>query len=144
MKSTVLFFIGLVIATAASAAPVTVFTAAAPDQTAAHFKGKKQFAFEARPDGQFKAPKVSKWARLDVPASIRAEAKPHNVRVGAIVSAKGRVLAAAIVSSDCAELEGAALAFAEALEFTPATIDGRPICYFCIVPVSYQFGGDVK
>lgn len=144
MKPAILVILGLVIASSAYAAQLTVFTAIAPDQTAAHFKGKKTFVFEALPNGQFKAPKVSKWARLDIPASIRAEAKPHNVEVGAIVSAKGRVLAAAVVSSDCAALEGPAKAFAKDLEFTPATVDGKPICYFCIVPVSYRFEGETK
>ena len=120
-------------------APVTVFTRGGIEQIASYFKTKGRFIFEPVSGGTFKAPDVSKWAILRVPKSIRGERKEHNVSVGVILSDKGKVLAQAVVSSDCKDLEEPAIEFVKQLEFNPAKVDGKAICYYCVIPVGYKY-----
>ena len=123
----------------ASAAPLKVHTGGAIDQIAPKLAGKGEFELVAVPAGELRKPMVTKYAHLAVPASIKMETKEHNVQVGVVLSAEGKVLATCVVASDCPELARAAEQQMRQTQFSPATVNGEPIPFFFVFPVSYQY-----
>jgi len=138
-----LIFLGLVstaLAAGSPAAPVEVFTSGVVESTAERFTdAKTKFTFTSLPAGEFKKPEVIQYVMLDVPYSIRSERSDHSVDVGVILSDQGKVLATCTVSSNCKALEGAAQKYATAIKIRPASLNGRPVNFFLILPVSYKY-----
>ena len=124
----------------AHAAPIEVFTRGEAADTAKRFvDAKSSYSFVSLPAGEFKSPVVVQYASLDVPESIKWERSEQKVEVGAIVSDQGKVVATCIVSSNCKALETAARNLATAFRFRPASLNGKPVNFYVIMPVSYQY-----
>ncbi len=135
-----LLFLALLIAPAlVSASPLKVYSSSSVETFAGKLAAQGQFEFADVPAGTFQKPAVTKWAKLDVPSSIKKEAKEHNVQVGVVLSAEGKVLATCIVSSDCVALEAAAEKQVRKLQFSPAKIDDVAVPFFVVYPVSYRY-----
>jgi hypothetical protein len=121
-----------------SAAPLKVFTGGSVETIAGKLAGKGEFEFAPTPSG-FAKPGVSRYATLEVPKSIRSESREHNVQVGVVLSAKGKVLATCIMASDCPELESPAERQVHEMGFVPAKVDGVAVASFLVFPVSYRY-----
>lgn len=121
------------------AEPVKVYARGDLEKIAELFRDKGSYVFELAPSGRFTNPAVQKYVNLKVPASIKMERKEHNVDVGVVLSAKGEVAATCIVSSDCKALEGAAVEMVRALKFSPFSVDGTPVHFYFVFPVSYRY-----
>jgi hypothetical protein len=134
-----LLFILAVIPAILRAEPTKVFARGDLAKIAALFRDKGPFVFELAPSGRFTSPAVLEYVNLKIPASIKMERKEHNVDVGVILSAKGEVAATCIVSSDCKALEGAAVELVQALKFRPVSVDGTPVYFYFVFPVSYRY-----
>lgn len=128
------------IGSAAERAPVVVHLRADPAPIARLFEREKT-AFDFRQIGNaaFTAPVPTKVAALDVPVSLRNDRKEHAVEVGIVISDRGEVLSTAIVSSTTPALEAAARKMAKGFRFRPATLDGKPVATYAVLPATYRY-----
>lgn len=128
------------IVSAAERAPVVVHLRADPAPIARLF-GREKTAFEFRQigDSVFTAPVPTKVAALDFPVSLRHDRKEHAVEVGIVISDRGEVLSTVIVSSTTPGLEAAARKMAHGFRFRPATLDGKPVATYAVLPATYRY-----
>lgn len=127
-------------ASGAHAAPSEVFASGnIPEAVVKSLNQKTEFSFARLPTGEFSKPAVTQYAQLVPPESIRSERTDHDAEVGVIVSDKGKVVATCIVASNCPNLEKAAQRCAAAHKFRPASLNGKPIYFYLILPLSYKY-----
>lgn len=125
---------------AAEHAPAVVYLRTDPTPVARLFVHEKTaFEFRQIDNAAFTAPVPTKMAALDVPASIRSDRKEHHVEVGIVISDRGQVLDTAIVSSNSKALEAAARSMAKQFRFRPATLDGKPVATYAVLPATYRY-----
>lgn len=128
------------VVSAAERAPVVVYLSADPTSIAPLFAHEKTaFEFRRTGDAAFTAPVPTQAASLGVPASIRSDRKEHLVEVGIVISDRGQVLSTAIVSSNSKGFEAAARKMAQQFRFRPATLDGKPVATYAVLPATYRY-----
>lgn len=140
-----LLFVPILLSAAPAKAPdiveIKVYVRQAPAAGTPQFsEPSKHFTFVVPESGStFKKAEVEKFGQLRIPPSMREERAEQTVEVGMIVSPKGEVVAVTVISSTYKDFEEAAREMARGTKLKPATLDGKRVYTYCVLPVGYRY-----
>jgi hypothetical protein len=127
-----------------AAASVPVFTVGKAEYASSLFQKKvsaHRYTFTSVRSAQITQPRVIKYkSPVEIPLEKKLSHKTtkDQVTVGLIISETGHVIDTVVIESTDKICNPYAIQAVQGWEFMPATVDGKPACFFCVVPYGIE------